>query len=133
MSVEKDLNEVQKSFQNSEREALEILKDKRLTKEKVEKAFIKANSNKSSLQEVWDYLMSFFSIIKDYINGSYKEISFGSVAAILAALIYFLSPIDFIPDFIPGIGFIDDVFVIGLVIKQVKEELDRYNHWKKIN
>jgi len=46
---------------------------------------------------------------------------FGKIMAVIIAIIavvYIISPIDFIPDFIPIIGWIDDVFVglIGLVV-----------------
>ena len=36
-------------------------------------------------------------------------------AEIIGALIYVISPIDLIPDIIPFIGFIDDIFVIGAI------------------
>jgi uncharacterized membrane protein YkvA (DUF1232 family) len=65
------------------------------------------------------------------IRDSYKEIPTGSMVAILACLLYFLSPIDLIPDFIPLIGYIDDVFVIALVIDQVHSDLKKYEDWKK--
>jgi uncharacterized membrane protein YkvA (DUF1232 family) len=34
--------------------------------------------------------------------------------ALGAAVLYLVSPIDLIPDFIPGLGFIDDVFVAAI-------------------
>lgn len=46
------------------------------------------------------------------------------------AIIYFFSLIDFIADFIPGIGYIDDVFVISQVIKKLHEELHDFKVWR---
>ena len=43
------------------------------------------------------------SLINSYIKKEYLDIPIGSIIAIISALIYFVSPIDFIPDFIPGI------------------------------
>jgi hypothetical protein len=37
------------------------------------------------------------------------------VLAILAALLYVVSPVDVIPDFIPGLGWLDDLLVLGLL------------------
>jgi uncharacterized membrane protein YkvA (DUF1232 family) len=34
-------------------------------------------------------------------------------------MVYLLSPIDFIPDFIPGMGNLDDAGVIAVVIKKM--------------
>ncbi len=52
------------------------------------------------------------------------------MASIIAAIVYFVSPIDLIPDFIPIVGYIDDVFIIGLVIRSVKADLDRFLLWE---
>ena len=43
------------------------------------------------------------AITKDYFNGNYKEVPFWSMAAIVAALLYILRPVDLIPDFMPVI------------------------------
>lgn len=92
---------------------------------------MKKAKNKGPLEEVWDYLMIIFSLIKDWINGEYREIPNGSIIAIMIGLIYFVSPVDIIPDFIPGIGLLDDAIVLGLIIKQVKADLDKYKEWKQ--
>ena len=49
---------------------------------------------------------------------------------IIAALIYFFSPVDLIPDCIPGIGLLDDAAVIGIAIKAVDNDLQAYREWK---
>ena len=36
--------------------------------------------------------------------------------ALAAAVLYLVSPIDLIPDFIPGLGYIDDVFVAAILV-----------------
>lgn len=131
MSKVKDkLNEIEKSFKLSEKEAESLIKDKQETTTKLMEAIDKASKHKNQLEKVWDYLQLFFSIVKDYINGNYKQVPKSTIISIVASLIYLISPIDFIPDFLPGIGFIDDVFVIGLVISSAKNDLDAYQEWK---
>ena len=51
-------------------------------------------------------------------------------ARIIAALIYFIAPIDVIPDFIPGLGYIDDAFVIGYTIKGLKDLIEAYKVYR---
>lgn len=129
-SVENNLKKVENSFKNSKEEAEKLINDKEKTNKKLDEAFKKATANKGKLEEVWNYLQLFFSISRDYINGNYREVPKGSIIAIIGALIYFLSPIDLIPDFIPVIGYIDDIFVLGLVFNQVKSDLEEYEKWK---
>lgn len=41
------------------------------------------------------------------------------IALILGCLLYVLSPIDLMPDFIPGIGQLDDLGAIALTIRSL--------------
>jgi len=45
---------------------------------------------------------------------------------VIGGLVYFLLPTDATPDYIPGIGFLDDTIVIGLIMKRLASEIDRY-------
>ena len=56
-----------------------------------------------------------------------------SIVFIVAAIIYFVAIVDLLPDFIPGIGYIDDAGVIAFVISQVKIDLDKYIQWETKN
>jgi uncharacterized membrane protein YkvA (DUF1232 family) len=81
-------------------------------------------------EEVWAYLTAMIRLIKVYVKKEYRAIPWQSMVSIIAAIVYFVSPIDLIPDFIPVVGYIDDVFVIGLVISSVKADLDRFLLWE---
>lgn len=69
-----------------------------------------------------------FALITDHLKGKYK-IDKKTFLIIAGALAYTALPTDVIPDFIPGIGFIDDAFVIGWTIQTIKEEIDRYKRF----
>jgi uncharacterized membrane protein YkvA (DUF1232 family) len=71
-----------------------------------------------------------YSIIQDYINGKYREIPFWTIAAIVAALLYVLNPFDLIPDYIPGIGYLDDALIIGACLRMIEQDLHKYKEWK---
>jgi len=47
-------------------------------------------------------------------------------SVVVAAIVYFISPIDTIPDFSPFIGFLDDLGVIAWTIKFLGDEIKEY-------
>ena len=75
-------------------------------------------------------LCEIFELLRDRVAGVYKETPWKTIAALTGALIYVVSPIDLILDFIPGIGFLDDAIVIGLAIKLALSDLKEYRAWK---
>lgn len=54
------------------------------------------------------------------------NVSTGSMLMVVAGLIYFVVPIDFTPDFIPGFGYVDDAVVLSTLWAMVQGELERY-------
>ena len=82
------------------------------------------------LAKYFNDLCEIFNLLRDRVTGVYKETPWTTIAALTGALIYVLSPIDIILDFIPGIGFLDDAIVIGLAIKLAQPDLEKYRAWK---
>ena len=70
-------------------------------------------------------------LINSYIRKEYTAVPVGIIAAIIGVLIYFVSPIDLMPDFIPGIGLIDDAFAATSALCLVKSDLDEYMKWRQ--
>lgn len=125
-----DKEKIKSMFEQFKNRAEKILLDTQKIQEALKRSFEKAIINKGPLSEVFYQLKLLLSLVKDYISGEYRDIPYGSIIAAIGGILYFLSPIDFIPDFIPGIGLIDDVFVIGLVLKQIQDDLHKYQVWK---
>jgi len=96
------------------------------------KALRKAEDNKKHevLNNIWDRMQLLFSLVKDWSNGSYKNISKSAILAIIGGIIYFVSPLDVVPDWLLGLGLVDDAAVLGLIINQLDKELTRYKQWK---
>jgi uncharacterized membrane protein YkvA (DUF1232 family) len=69
-------------------------------------------------------------LLRAYIRGDYRDIPWGSIVLVIVAIIYFVSPIDLIPDIIPVIGLTDDAAVIAFVIAQIKADLDNFLAWE---
>lgn len=73
------------------------------------------------------------SLVKSYVQKEYTDIPIGSVIAMVSALIYFVSPIDLIPDNVPVIGYVDDMAVITVCLKMVQSDVDEYLAWREKN
>ena len=72
-------------------------------------------------------------LVKAFIEKKYLEIPIGSVIAIVGALIYFLSPVDLIPDLLPAIGLVDDAAVLTLAFKFVHDDVVEFKTWREKN
>jgi len=64
-------------------------------------------------------------------KGEYRAISKPALVAVVAGLLYFLSPLDAVPDWIPGLGFIDDLAVLSWVMRKWSTELQAFRRWKE--
>lgn len=73
----------------------------------------------------------FIEMITEYFRGNYREIPVKTVILITAALIYLVSPLDAIPDFLIGIGFVDDGAVIAYVFNSLNEDIESFKRWKE--
>jgi len=81
--------------------------------------------------KIQDSLIALARMLSAWVKGDYRNISTKSIIAVVAALIYFVNPLDLIPDFIPVIGQIDDIFVLGYLIKMLNKEIERFMAWEK--
>ena len=71
-----------------------------------------------------------YSLFKDAVNGKYK-LHPASVSMIGGGLLYFILPADFIPDFIPVAGYLDDLVVLTTIMNSLSKEIGEYRIWKE--
>ena len=69
-------------------------------------------------------------LIRDYWKGNYREVSIKSIVIFVLGLAYIISPIDLIPDYIIGLGQIDDVAILGTTLYFLEKDLVKYKDWK---
>lgn len=111
-------------------------RSKRVTQEDVDKIFQKRKeiedkfSGNGPLGKFWSDLKLLFELVNDYRKGEYRKIPWSSIVAIIATLLYVLSPFDIIPDFIPVFGLMDDAAVVALCLKIIDGDLQAYKKWK---
>ncbi len=69
-------------------------------------------------------------LAKAYAMGRYRSVPWKAILVLLAAVIYFINPIDLIPDLIPIAGLSDDFAVLLWVYNAIGEEVDKFLEWE---
>lgn len=69
-------------------------------------------------------------LAKAYALGRYREVPWRAMLILLAAVIYFLNPLDLIPDLIPVLGLTDDFAVLLWVYNAIGAEVDKFLAWE---
>lgn len=72
-------------------------------------------------------------VLRDYANGSYRQVAWKSIAVLAAAVAYVLSPVDLVPDLLFPVGLADDVVLLAMTWGLVKRELRDYCQWKGLS
>ncbi|WP_311487393.1 YkvA family protein [uncultured Helcococcus sp.] len=124
-----------KIYENFKRDSKKVIDDQNKTDENISEAYDKANrlvSDKSTFSTIYEDFKLLLELIQAYIKREYTVIPKGFIISAMAAVIYFLSPLDLIADFIPFIGYTDDVYIISNVLKKLHEELQNFKAWKNI-
>ena len=85
------------------------------------------------LARLFQDLKLLIPLIKDYWKGIYRDVSVKSIVIFIVALAYIISPIDLIPDYIIGLGQIDDAVILGLSLYFLEKDLRKYQEWKDRN
>ena len=117
-------------FQDSYEKAQDMIQD-RGKAEKLLKRLERKLQNSSKLGKALAYIPKMGMLINSWLKGEYSEIPIGTLAAVIGVLIYFVSPIDAIPDFFPGIGLLDDAAVTSGALYLIKSDLDEYMNWRE--
>lgn len=124
--------QVEEKIEAHAEEAQELLEDN----DKMERFLEQLERKLNKVPKVGKYIASIpmlISLVRSYAKKDYTDIPLGSMIAIVCALIYFLSPVDLIPDVVPGVGYLDDTAVIASVLALIKDDVDQYEEWQKKN
>ena len=82
------------------------------------------------LARLFQNLKLLLPLVKDYWKGAYRDVSAKSLIIFAAAILYIISPIDLIPDYIIGLGQIDDIAILSLSLYFLERDLLKYKEWK---
>ncbi|TLX59531.1 hypothetical protein DN824_04465 [Stutzerimonas nosocomialis] len=91
----------------------------------------KRKSGRGAIRGIGDDLRTLQALCVAWWRGEYRAVSTQALLAVVAGLLYFVSPLDAIPDWLPGIGFLDDIAVLGWVMNKWSGELDAFRAWRQ--
>ena len=89
------------------------------------------NSKDNKFKQLFDSALTVVRLVRNYITGDYRQIQPSTIISGLAVLLYVLSPIDLVPDFIPVLGFLDDLSLVSWFIGKFQGEITRFRDWEK--
>lgn len=70
-------------------------------------------------------------LLRAYAQGEYRAIPWKSLLLIVAAVLYFINPIDVIPDLLPLVGLSDDFGVLFMVYKSLSADIELFLEWER--
>lgn len=93
-------------------------------------ATVKLSKKEDVFSAVLEDVRTLFDMLKQTVTGKYKKLSSSTIAMVVGALIYFVNPYDVVPDFIVGVGLLDDLKVLTLVTLKLKNEIEEFRRIK---
>lgn len=100
--------------------------------EKITEIYNKATneSGNHTVMEMWGKIMVLFRMIKASFKNQYQNVPKAKIILGTAVLLYFLMPQDAIPDFLPFIGFTDDMSLLLWFIRHANQEVTNFQQWE---
>jgi uncharacterized membrane protein YkvA (DUF1232 family) len=118
------------SFDKAKVKAEKIAHDKEAATKLIEEALKKSDSNRGKLHQVKDDLSAIIRMLSLWVKGQYDDVPWKTIISSFAAIIYLVNPMDIVPDFIAGVGFLDDITILSFVFNLIRLDLDRFRDWE---
>jgi uncharacterized membrane protein YkvA (DUF1232 family) len=95
-----------------------------------DRAMAKATAHRGLLEGFWGDLTALIRMLRAWATRRYKRVPWQSLVLTTVAVVYFVMPLDAVPDFIPVIGFIDDGAVIAFVVRSIRADIAAFRAWE---
>jgi uncharacterized membrane protein YkvA (DUF1232 family) len=87
-------------------------------------------SKENKFTQLFHTAQTLVRLVRSYVSGDYRQIHTTTIASGVGLLLYVLSPIDLVPDFIPVVGFLDDLSLISWFVGKFNDEIVRFREWE---
>lgn len=120
-------------FERARRRAEEYASNPKKVSSLLEDAQRKAERNRDRMSKALEGLQSLCRLINSWLRGKYTVVPWRTIVLSIGAIIYFVNPLDLIPDLLPVVGFLDDAGVLAFVLQSIRKDIDRFLDWEKTN
>jgi uncharacterized membrane protein YkvA (DUF1232 family) len=123
-----------KFFSKAREKAAEVTEDNEKLDELLSASREKLNNinfENSKISKMGHHLRTMIRMVQAYFNGSYRELPWKSILGIVGGLVYFMMPIDLVPDFIPFTGLLDDFTVIMFISGAFQQDIEAFAEWEE--
>jgi uncharacterized membrane protein YkvA (DUF1232 family) len=117
-------------FERFRRRATDLVGDRERLRALGAEALDRMEERAPRLGDAIGELRTLVRLIGAWSRAEYREVPRASLVLVAAAVLYFVVPLDVIPDFLFGVGLVDDIAVIGWVVRQVRRDLDAFRAWE---
>ena len=93
-------------------------------------AYRKLYRNERSVAGIRGEMVQLFRLSQAWARSEYTSVPWRSILYAAAAVLYFVNPVDLIPDAIVGLGFVDDVAVVSAVVRAIRRDLVAFQQWE---
>mgnify|MGYP005750780587 CR=1 FL=1 len=112
-------------------EAEHLLAEPQAAGAMAERAGRRAYRQRGRLGEAFEDVMALTRLVRAWATGRYRAVPTSTLLAVIGALVYFLMPLDALPDFILAFGLLDDIALIGKVVQMCRRDLQAFRVWEQ--
>ena len=121
---------LRRAFDVSMRSARQVLRRRFRVLHLLKRAYVKLGANSDAMSRVQEDFLTMLRMVRAWAMREYRAVPWKSLVYVVAAIVYFVNPIDVIPDVLVGIGFIDDAAVAAAVVRAVHDQLRTFREWE---
>lgn len=115
----------------AEQQAEEALATPARVKRIAARARARAERYRGRLGDAFGEIQAITRLLTAWAQGRYRVVPMRTLVALLGALLYFLMPLDAVPDFILALGMLDDAAIIARVIQIFRDDLKAFRQWEQ--
>jgi len=125
-----DVNQ-REAFNLAQRAARRVVRRRTRLLRLVAKSVKKLSRNEDALERAKHDLRALIRLANAWAHRQYHNVPWRSILFATAALVYFVNPIDLIPDALLGLGFVDDLAVLSAVVRALRKDLTAFRSWEQ--